>query len=74
MRRRCKKFLAPVSEVSPFNDYAKKGLKDWTTYLGPTKDFDEMVFNLKPLSDQNGNTIAALVNKVLSLERAMHIL
>ncbi|ESK39985.1 hypothetical protein P256_00424 [Acinetobacter nectaris CIP 110549] len=57
------KFLAPVSEVSPFNDYAKKGLKDWTTYLGSTKDFDEMVFNLKPLSDQNGNTIAALVNK-----------
>ncbi|WP_419761497.1 DUF4432 family protein [Acinetobacter nectaris] len=56
-------FLAPISEVSPFNDYAKKGLKDWTTYLGPTKDFDEMVFNLKPLSDKNGNTIAALVNK-----------
>lgn len=57
------KFLAPVSEVSPFNDYAKKGLKDWTTYLGPTKGFDEMVFNLKPLADSKGNTIAALVNK-----------
>lgn len=52
------KFLAPVSEVSPFNDYAKKGLKDWTTYLGPTKEFDEIVFNLKPLSDQNGNCIS----------------
>lgn len=57
------KFIAPVSEVSPFNDYAKKGLKDWQSYLGPTKDFDEMVFNLKPLADQNGNTIAALLNK-----------
>ncbi|WP_324626175.1 aldose 1-epimerase family protein [Acinetobacter sp. MD2(2019)] len=57
------KFLAPVSEVSPFNDYAKKGLKDWQRYSGPTANFDEMVFNLKPLADKNGNTLAALLNK-----------
>lgn len=56
-------FLAPVSEVSPFNDYAVKGLDTWRTYLAPTKNFDEMVFNLKPLADQKGQTVAALINK-----------
>ena len=56
-------FLAPVSEVSPFNDYAVKGLNTWKTYLGPTKGFDEMVFNLKPLADAKGQTLAALINK-----------
>lgn len=56
-------FLAPVSEVSPFNNYAIKGLETWKTYLGPTKGFDEMVFNLKPLADEKGQTLAALVNK-----------
>ncbi len=53
---------APASEISPFNAYAKKGLKDWQTYLGPTKDFDEMVFNLKPLADKQGNSLAVLHN------------
>lgn len=56
-------FLAPVSEVSPFNDYAVKGLDTWKTYLGPTKGFDEMVFNLKPSADAKGQTLAALINK-----------
>lgn len=57
------KFIAPVSEVSPFNDYAIKGLETWSKYLGPTKNFDEMVFNLKPIADAQGNTLAALINK-----------
>ncbi len=41
------RFLAPMSSISPFNDYAKSGLKP-QTYQGPTKDFDEMVFNIQP--------------------------
>ena len=56
------KFTAAASEISPFNDYAKDGLKDWHTYLGPTKDYDEMVFNLKPIGDSKGNTLAVLHN------------
>ena len=48
----------PVKQISPFNDYAKGGLKSWQTYLGPTKGFDEMVFNLVPYSDADGNTLA----------------
>ncbi len=56
------KFTAAASEVSPFNDYAKDGLKDWQTYLGPTKGYDEMVFNFKPIGDAKGNTLAVLHN------------
>ncbi|MCL2893633.1 aldose 1-epimerase family protein [Brenneria tiliae] len=57
------RFVAPVKEISPFNDYAKAGLKEWQTYQGPTKDFDEMVFNLTPYADKQGKTLAALVNR-----------
>lgn len=57
------KFVAPVREISPFNDYAKDGLKTWQTYLGPTKGFDEMVFNVYPYADANGNTQVMLTNK-----------
>ncbi len=53
----------PVKQISPFNDYAKAGLKGWQTYLGPTKGFDEMVFNLVPYSDADGNTLAVLNNR-----------
>jgi hypothetical protein len=56
-------FVAPVKEISPFNDYAKKGLKDWQTYMAPTKGFDEMVFNLLPYADGEGKTIAMLHNR-----------
>ena len=52
-----------MSSISPFNDYAKSGLKTWQTYQGPTKDFDEMVFNIQPLADENHQTLAAVVNK-----------
>lgn len=57
------RFLAPMASISPFNDYAKEGLKTWQTFTGPTKGFDEMVFNIKPLSDQNHQTLAAVVNQ-----------
>ena len=57
------KFVAPVKEISPFNDYAKGGLKTWQTYLGPTKDFDEMVFNVYPFADANGNTQVMVTNQ-----------
>ncbi|MFC3913077.1 aldose 1-epimerase family protein [Pseudaeromonas sharmana] len=57
------KFVTAASEISPFNDYARKGLHSWQTYLAPTKDFDEMVFNLKPKGDAEGNTLAVLHNQ-----------
>ncbi|OCG50282.1 DUF4432 domain-containing protein [Gilliamella sp. Choc5-1] len=57
------RFVAPVKEISPFNDYAKGGLNTWQTYLGPTKGFDEMVFNVYPFADTNGQTQVMVTNK-----------
>lgn len=57
------KFVAPVKEISPFNDYAKDGLTTWQTYLGPTQGFDEMVFNVYPYADENGQTQVMVTNK-----------
>lgn len=57
------KFVAPVKEISPFNDYAQAGLKTWQTYLGPTKNFDEMVFNVYPYADEKGDTQVMVTNK-----------
>jgi hypothetical protein len=56
------KFSAPVQEVSPFNDYAKKDLATWKIYRGPTRGFDEMVYNVRPYGDSAGNTLAVLSN------------
>ncbi|MEN3753401.1 aldose 1-epimerase family protein [Mangrovibacter yixingensis] len=65
-------FLAPIAQISPFNDYAKKGLSTWQTYAGPTKGFDEMVFNIAPLSGANHQTLAAVVNKAGNKGAAIH--
>ncbi|MBF4217949.1 DUF4432 family protein, partial [Vibrio anguillarum] len=65
------KVYAAASEISPFNSYAEKGLEDWQTYLGPTKGYDEMLYNLKPLADKNGKTLAVLHNKAGDLGVSM---
>ena len=59
------KVVAPVAEVSPFNDAAVAGLDDWATYAAPTPGFDEMVFNCSAYADESDDrdtTLAALVN------------
>lgn len=57
------RFLAPMTAISPFNEYARAGLKTWQTYAGPTKDFDEMVFNIQPIAGSDHKTLAAIINK-----------
>ncbi|TYL46562.1 aldose 1-epimerase family protein [Marinomonas sp. IMCC 4694] len=52
----------PVAELSPFNDYAADGLSDWNQMPAPTQDFDERVFNVRPLSDEKGFSYALLHN------------
>ncbi|QNH74852.1 aldose 1-epimerase family protein [Pseudomonas protegens] len=61
------KFAAPVKQVSPFNDKAKADLGDWQTYRGPTRDYDETVYNVVPYADAQGQTLAVLHNKAGSL-------
>ena len=61
------RFEAPVKQVSPFNDKAKGDLADWQTYRGPTRDYDETVFNVVPYSDDKGDTLTVLRNQAGSL-------
>lgn len=66
------KIEAPVKQISPFNNYAKEGLKGWQTYTGPTRDFDEMVYNLYPYAAKDGSTLAVLHNKNATKGMAIH--
>jgi hypothetical protein len=56
------RFSAPVQQVSPFNEKAVGDLSDWQTYRGPTRDYDETVYNVVPYGDEQGNTVAVLQN------------
>jgi hypothetical protein len=56
------RFSAPVQQVSPFNEKAAAGLNDWQSYLPPTRDYDETVYNVVPYGDEQGNTLAVLHN------------
>jgi uncharacterized protein DUF4432 len=55
-------FEAPAKQVTPFNDYAAKDVATWATYRGPTRDFDEQVYNLLLFADPNGLTTVMLRN------------
>jgi len=57
-------FVAPVKQVTPFNDGAAKGVDTWTTYQGPTKNYGEQVFNVVPYATDSGSTTVMLHNKV----------
>jgi len=61
------RFVAPVKQVSPFNPRAAKELNDWQRYRGPTRDYDETVFNLVPYADEQGETLTMLHNRAGSL-------
>lgn len=56
------RFSAPVKQVSPFNQKAAEELGDWETYLPPTRNYDETVFNVVPYGDEQGNSLAVLHN------------
>ena len=56
------RFRAAVEQVSPFNERAAKELESWQTYRGPTRDYDETVYNIVPYADGDGNTLAVLHN------------
>ncbi|MGE6687945.1 DUF4432 family protein, partial [Stutzerimonas stutzeri] len=61
------RFVAPVKQVSPFNARAAKELSDWQRYRGPTKDYDETVFNVVPYADEQGDTLTMLHNQAGNL-------
>jgi hypothetical protein len=61
------RFVAPVKQVSPFNDKARAELASWDRYRGPTAGYDETVYNLVPYADAQGKTLTVLHNKAGSL-------
>ena len=65
-------FVAPVAEVSPFNDYAKAELDTWTTYRPATADYDERCFNCTLNTDAQGKSLVALVNKERTVAASMY--
>lgn len=60
-------FVGAVKQVTPFNANAAKAIATWTTYLAPTRDFGEQVFNVIPFADDKGMTTVMLHNKAASL-------
>jgi uncharacterized protein DUF4432 len=56
-------FVAPVKQVTPFNDYAAKDIATWTTYLGPTHNYGEQVYNVIPYAAADGSTTVMLHNR-----------
>ena len=56
-------FVAPVKTVAPFNDDAARDMDTWTSYLGPTRDYGEQVYNVVPHADADGQTVVMLRNK-----------
>lgn len=61
------RFVAPVKQVSPFNDKARADLSTWDSYRAPTRDYDETVYNLVPYADAQGHSLAVLHNKAGNL-------
>lgn len=50
-------FVGAVKMVSPFDEYAAKDLKTWTTYLGPTKGYGEQVYCVVPHAKNDLTTV-----------------
>lgn len=51
-----------ATQLSPFNDYAINGLHEWHRMPAPTESFDEMVFNVLPIADEEGMSHALMKN------------
>jgi galactose mutarotase-like enzyme len=52
----------PTRSVTPMNAHSAGNLADWTTYAGPTPGFIEDVYLLDPIANDEGQSLAALVN------------
>jgi galactose mutarotase-like enzyme len=55
-------FVAAARQVTPFNAYAAKSVKQFNEYDGPAKGFIEQVYCLHPYADAKGGTMILLHN------------
>jgi hypothetical protein len=56
------RLYVPVAEVVPRNAHAAKDIASWTRYKRPTDGFVEQCYFATPLGDDNGKTLALLVD------------
>jgi Domain of unknown function (DUF4432) len=56
-------FLAPLSQVTAFNEHAAKDVTRFDHFGAPTRSFVEQVYCLRPRADSEGNTMALIRNK-----------
>jgi len=56
------KLLAASEKIVPFNANAAKAIAQQALYAAPTKGFTEEVYKIYPKADEDGNTMAVLVN------------
>ncbi len=56
-------FVGPAKRVTPFNDNAARGLKNYSVYAGPTNGFIEQVYLMRLFTDKKDRTLIMLRNK-----------
>ena len=56
------KVVAPIDELVPRNDHAASGIEVWDSYQAPQPGFEEQVYFLTCLGDNDGNTEVLLKN------------
>ncbi|MBH58564.1 MAG: DUF4432 domain-containing protein [Planctomycetaceae bacterium] len=56
------KVVAPIDELVPRNDHAASGIEAWDSYQAAQPGFEEQVYFLKCLGDNDGNTEVLLKN------------
>lgn len=60
------RLILPTKRVTPRDDEAKKGLKQYNKFTLPQHDFGEQVFYHETVPDKKGNVTVALINKKLN--------
>jgi hypothetical protein len=56
------KICIAAKQIAPMNAHAAKSIDEWATYAPPTKGFIEEVYLFEPLADENGHSLALLIN------------
>ena len=56
------RMLSAAKKIVPFNENAAQAIDRQEVYSGPTKGFTEEVYKIYPKADEDGNTMAVLVN------------
>lgn len=57
------RLVAPIKQLTPFNDHAAKDVKGYATYAAPTLEYVEQVYKMRLYGDAKNRTTVMLHNK-----------